>query len=178
MTRYAAFLRAINVGGRTVKMEALRQIFADLLFANVQTYIQSGNVVFDVDDADAAALAQLIEAHLQEALGYAVPTFLRTTDELRALADAWPFPHTAEGKDVTLYVAFVRAKPPAARQAELLAQANEVDLFHVAGNHVFWLRRRYLGESAFSGARIEKALATAATVRNISTIRKMARRFA
>ena len=67
MTRYIAFLRAINVGGRTVKMDELRTLFAAMGFAGVATFIASGNVIFAADHPDAAALQLQIEGELQQA---------------------------------------------------------------------------------------------------------------
>ena len=92
MTRYIAFLRAINVGGRTVKMDELRTLFAAMGFAGVETFIASGNVIFAADHSDAAALQQRIEGELNQALGYAVATFLRTDAEVAAVARYAPFP--------------------------------------------------------------------------------------
>ena len=74
MTSYVALLRAINITGRTIKMDRLRALFAELGLANVATFIASGNVLFDADGA-AEALETRIEAHLQDALGYEVATF-------------------------------------------------------------------------------------------------------
>ena len=79
---YVALLRGINVGGHMVKMEHLRELFTELGFAHVRTYIQSGNVFFESSAEDRAALTQAIEQHLRQALGYAVPVFLRTIPEL------------------------------------------------------------------------------------------------
>ena len=72
--RYIALLRGINVGEHQVKMAALRRLFADLGLANVGFYIQSGNVFFDSDEADRAALRARIEGQLRASLGYEVAT--------------------------------------------------------------------------------------------------------
>ena len=61
MSRYLAFLRAINVGGHTVKMDALRHIFESLGFTSVETFIASGNVIFEAGQQDPAALEKAIE---------------------------------------------------------------------------------------------------------------------
>ena len=91
MPRYIAFLRAINVGGHTVKMDALRELFEALGFEQVETFIASGNVIFETTETDTAALERRIETHLQAALGYAVATFLRSDAEVAAqLRRAWP----------------------------------------------------------------------------------------
>ncbi|MBK9943158.1 MAG: DUF1697 domain-containing protein [Kouleothrix sp.] len=90
--RYCAFLRAINVGGHTIKMDQLRALVEQLGYTNVATYIASGNVMFDAPDDDAPALEAQIERHLHAALGYEVTTFLRTAGELAAVAAYTPFP--------------------------------------------------------------------------------------
>lgn len=89
--RYIALLRGINVGGHQVKMDALRRLFADLGLANVGSYIQSGNVFFDSDEADRAALRARIEQHLRATLGYEVATCLRTVGEFAAVMALDPF---------------------------------------------------------------------------------------
>ena len=71
MTTYVAFLRSINVGGRAVKMDRLRQLFESLGFSNVKTFIASGNVVFESASRNAKTLKQKIEAKLREAVGCA-----------------------------------------------------------------------------------------------------------
>ena len=77
MPRYVAFLRAVNVGGRVVKMEALRRIFESAGLTNVETFIASGNVLFDSGSRSEKALRAKIEKSLQNELGYSVVTFLR-----------------------------------------------------------------------------------------------------
>src|SRR6476620_4469524 len=76
--RLIAFLRAINVGGHTVKMEVLRRLFEELGFENVETFIASGNVIFDAPDDDQGALEKQIEGQLRTSLGYEVATFVRS----------------------------------------------------------------------------------------------------
>jgi uncharacterized protein (DUF1697 family) len=75
MPRYVAFLRAINVGGRTVTMERLRALFSDIGFSNVETFIASGNVIFDSKSAAPTTLEKDIERQLEASLGYSVATF-------------------------------------------------------------------------------------------------------
>ena len=76
MSRYIAFLRAINVGGHTVTMDRLRALFTSLGFTRVETFIASGNVIFDTPSRSPTKLESNIEQHLQLALGYEVRTFL------------------------------------------------------------------------------------------------------
>lgn len=98
MSTFIALLRGINVGGHRVKMERLRELFRELGFADVRSYIQSGNVFFKTSEVDASALASRIETHLEAALGYPMPTFLRTVAELELALHPNPF----EGVEVTL----------------------------------------------------------------------------
>mgnify|MGYP000878565596 FL=1 len=173
MPRVIALLRAINVGGHTVKMDALRGHFTDLGLANVATHIASGNVLFDAQTAD-AALEGRIEAHLRAALGYEVATFLRTDAEIAAIAAHQPFDAAETVAAFALMVAFLKVPPGAAETARLLAYRRASDDFIVHGREVYWLRRAQLSETNFSGATLERALSAPATIRNITTARKLA----
>src|SRR4028119_1216147 len=88
--RYVAFLRAINVGGRRVKMNHLRKLFEALGFVNVETFIASGNVIFGSDE-DPQILDRKIEDHLRGSLGYEVATFVGTASELENISRNRPF---------------------------------------------------------------------------------------
>ena len=109
---YIALLRGINVGGHVVKMERLRELFTELGFTHVRTYIQSGNVFFESDSTDRAALASAIEPHLRQALGYDVPIFLRTVAELEQILATNPFQHLNVTSDMRLCVTFTSQKIP------------------------------------------------------------------
>ena len=179
MPRFIAFLRAINVGGHTVKMDHLRKLFESLGFSNVETFIASGNVIFESPDTDAQALEKQIESHLQTSLGYAVATFIRSEEELAAIANYKPFP--AAELDATgnaLYIAFLAAPPTGEARQKLMAFRTEVDDFHVHEREVYWLCRTMMSRSTFSGALLEKTLGMPATMRNATTVRKLAAKYA
>jgi uncharacterized protein (DUF1697 family) len=176
MPQYIAFLRAINVGGHTVKMDHLRRLFEELDFAQVTTFIASGNVIFQADDppGEERALEARIGQHLHRALGYEVATFLRTPDQLAAVAQYQPFAATAPGDGGAhmLYVSFLPEPPTQEAHARLVALRNEIDDFQVYGREAYWLRRAG-GQSKFTGAALEKALRMPATMRNMTTVRKL-----
>lgn len=178
MNTYIAFLRAINVGSHTVKMDRLRTLFAEMGFSNVETFIASGNVIFQSEDADAAALEPRIEAALHAGLGYKVATFLRTPDEVSAVAHHPAFPQAElEVEGSSLYIGFLPTPPdPAAER--LLACASEIDGFHLHGREVYWLCRTASHLSKFSGARLEKLLGCPATLRNVTTVKRLAAKYA
>lgn len=176
--RYIAFLRAINVGGHTVKMDDLRRHFAALSFTQVETFIASGNVIFESPEGDAAALERQIAGHLQQALGYAVATFLRTAAELRALTAYQPFPATAlAGEGAGLYIGFLPDSPAAAATDRLQTLRTPADDFVIHGRELYWLRQGRLSDSPYTGATLEKTLRLPTTLRNVTTVQKLAAKY-
>ncbi|MDQ6830047.1 MAG: DUF1697 domain-containing protein [Gemmatimonadota bacterium] len=179
MTRYIAFLRAINVGGRVVKMDRLREIFEARKLRNVETFIASGNVIFDARGTDAAEVEQEIERHLKKTLGYEVATFLRTPAELAAIAI-----HPAYGAsesmpaEHSLLVGFMRSALNAEAHARLAACTSDVDEFRAHDRQTYWLCRTRLAETKVSGPRLEKALGSPVTFRNINTVRRLVAKYA
>jgi uncharacterized protein (DUF1697 family) len=173
--RVIAFLRAINVGGHIVKMAPLREQFEAMGFTGVETFIASGNVIFDAPREDSAATERRIELHLHRALGYEVATFLRSPAEVAAAAAHDAFPGSGAG-DATypVYIAFTRKPPTSDAERTLLGFRNDVDDFHVRGREIYWAARRGMGQSTFSGARLEKIIGMPATARNVTTVRKLA----
>ena len=178
MPKYVAFLRAINVGRHLVKMDHLRSLFEELGFANVETFIASGNVIFDTKTTNTKSLESKIEKHLEESLGYEVTTFLRSVTELAAIAQHKPFSEeelTADGN--TLYIAFVRDKPSSEAAKKMESLSSAIDAFHVHEREVYWLYRRNNGESKYYGAALEKGMVMPATLRNVNTIRRLAAKY-
>lgn len=173
--RYVAFLRAINVGGhQVVKMGDLRRLFESAGLANVETHIQSGNVLFESPDKNAAALEQALEAELRRSLGYSVTTFLRLVPELVKIAEYAPFGELDTAAGEHLYVAFLRSAPSKEAQRRLMALSNRVDEFHLRRREAYWLQRRQHGVSRFSSQTLEKTLETQVTVRNSTTLTALA----
>lgn len=175
MPRYVALLRAINVGGHVVKMDDLRREFEALGFSNVETFIASGNVIFESRSQNAQALEKRIEARLGTAFGYPVSTFLRTPAELAKIVQHQPFaPDELNAPGSTLYIGFLSAPPERAAQEKIVACRTAVDDFHVHKRELYWLCRKRLGESLVSGAALAKALGMPTTMRNVTTIRRLA----
>jgi len=177
MPRYFAFLRAINVGGHIVKMEPLRRTFEELGFAKVETFIASGNVIFESSGKKEDALRKKIERQLEAALGYEVGVFLRTDAEVRAIAEHQPYPDAELKAGGSLYVALLAGKPSAEAEGKLIEARNEIDDFKFFGRELYWLCRGNFSDSTFSGARLEKTLGMRATVRNCTTMKKLAAKY-
>jgi uncharacterized protein (DUF1697 family) len=106
VTRYAAFLRGVNLGRRTTKSADLVAAFEEMGFANAKTLIASGNVLFDAD-RDSGMVGRL-EAGLLEKFGFKIEIVLRSVEELAAMVASDPFRTVPAGADAKLYVALLR----------------------------------------------------------------------
>lgn len=177
MPRYIAFLRAINVGGHTVKMDLLRRLFESLGFSNVETFIASGNVVFETRSKDAQALERKIENSLRQALGYEVATFIRTDAELAAIASYEPFGQSALDAAAALNIAFLADRLDDKSKQRLMALRTDVDDFHVHGREIYWLCRKRQSDSNISNAVLEKTVGQKSTLRGTNTVKRMAARY-
>jgi len=173
MPRHYAFLRAINVGGHTVTMAKLCELFEGLGFTDVTTFIASGNVIFTSPVKNTAALEKKIEAHLEKALGYEVKTFVRTGPELAALAAHKAFPAGRVAGAGAFCIGFL-SEPlsPAARKA-LDGLANDNDAFHLNGREIYWLCKTGQADSEFSNNVFEKATKARVTFRGAKTVTKL-----
>jgi uncharacterized protein (DUF1697 family) len=177
MPRFIACLRAINVGGHTVKMDALRQHFESLGFSDVETFIASGNVIFESPSKNTKSLETSIEDKLRDALGYEVAVFLRTDAELAEISDYVPFRPPDLAAAAALNIAFLKESLADASVKKLLSLQTDIDDFRVHGREVYWLCRKKQSESTFSNAVLEKALGIKSTLRGVNTIQKMAAKY-
>ncbi len=175
MPRHVALLRGINVGGHRVKMDRLREMFEELGFDQVATFIASGNVIFSTGSDDADALQTRIEKHLASRLGYDVPTFIRAPAELEALTNH-PLAQAAEGEtpDTSLYVIFLREPASTELFAAFGSLTSEMDHFEVSGREVYWHIQGKLSESPLFARGLEKAIGNMlTTTRNMTTLRRL-----
>ena len=177
MSRFIAFLRAINVGGHTVRMDDLCRLFESLGFSSVETFIASGNVVFETTTKDATALEKQIEHRLREALGYQVATFIRTDAELAEIANYKPFRASDLETAVALNIAFLADRLDDKSKKKLMALRTDIDDLHVHGREIYWLCRKKQSESTFSNAVLEKTLGRPSTLRGANTVKKMAAKY-
>ena len=160
-----AFLRGINLGGHNVKKDQLIEIFESVGARDVTTFIASGNVVFD---AKSKPTEDAAERAFHRALGYAAPTFIRTTTQLKRIVARRPFDGRGPETGGTLHVGFLKQKGAAAALKELETDNDEL---HVDGLTVYWhTHTARMSDSTINPARIEKALGQPATFRSIKTI--------
>lgn len=169
--RYIAFLRAINVGNHVVKMDRLRKIFESMRLRNVETFIASGNVIFEAA-GDARALERRIEKALASALGYEVEVFLRSVDEIAAIAAHEPFEGPIDG--CTLYVVFLKDSPGPAARKQFGALRLDDDGLHINKREVYWLCRSGRLTDSVVAVPLGKVVGNGGTMRNVTTVRKLA----
>jgi uncharacterized protein (DUF1697 family) len=177
MTRYIAFLRAINVGGHVVKMDVLRGLFESLGFSNVETFIASGNVLFETASKDSIILEKKIESKLREALGYDVATFIRTDAELKAVANYKAFAQFQLDAAAAFNVAFLKESLDDKSNQKVMALPTDIDDFHVHGRELYWLCQKKQSDSTFSNAVLEKTLGRPSTIRGVNTIQKIVAKY-
>jgi uncharacterized protein (DUF1697 family) len=178
MSRYAAFLRGVNLGPRRRAGAAeLRSVFENLGFREVSPFRTSGNVVFEADREPRAKLAARIEEGLEEELGFDVAVFLRTAGEIGAIAGHEPFPskQTAASKG-KLQVVLLAAKPAAKTRKEVLGLAMEEDRLAFGDRELYWLPSGGTRDSGLDLKRIEKLLG-ATTMRTKGTLEQIAAKF-
>jgi len=178
MARRVAFLRAVNVGGHTIRMADLRTSFEKLGLVAVETFIASGNVLFDTTETDAEKLERVIERALEAEYGYPIETFVRSIPELATMAHRHPFDRVdPPGDGRSVYVAFLGRGPTPEAVKRLVSLATDDDMFTVVGREAYWLRRGGIGTSRFSAGFLEKTLGMPATLRGLPTITKLLARY-
>jgi len=178
MFRFIAFLRAINVdGGRTVKMQSLRQVFESLGFSRVATFIASGNVVFETTTKETKTLEGKIESALKEALGYEVRTFVRGEAELAKIANYRPFRQSKFDETWHSNVIFLANNLNEKLRQKVEALRTNTDVFEVHGQEIYWRRRRKQNGALFSTVPLGKILGQAFTVRGANTIKEIVSKY-
>lgn len=173
MKRYFCFLRAINVGGHTVTMQALKKIFESMDFSGVETFIASGNVIFNSAHRNSASAERLISKNLKEVLGYEVEVFVRTRDELVAIEAFKPVTADRIETALSYHVGFAGEPFDSSAQRTTAAFSTDTDDIMVVGREIYWVAQTRFSDSKVSSAALEKSLGQKATFRNINTVRRL-----
>jgi len=174
MGSHVALLRAVNVGGRNrVAMADVRELCAHLGLESVQTFLQSGNVVFTSPSRAGKALERALEARCAERLGLETEFFVRSARQWSDVVEKNPFAQEASKSPGKLAVVFLKkpASAGAIRSLESAITGNE----YVSGarGHVYVVYPDGIGRSRLTASLIEKALGSSGTARNWNTILKL-----
>ena len=155
-------------------MDHLRELLESLGFSNVETFIASGNVIFETTEKNSVALEEKIAAQFEKSPGYTVDTFLRTVQEVAEIEKHNPF--KPKKKDDAVYVAFLHGPLNAAGKSALMAVKNKLNDFAVIGSEIYWLRLNR-DDSIFLKSSLEKIVKASATVRNMTTVGKIVEKY-
>ena len=176
MPRYIAFLRGMNLGRRRIKNPELCAAFEDIGFTNVSAFLASGNVIFDAADSDPDAVSRSIEHGLRDSLGYEVPTFLRTADEVSAIASYAPFADITEERTGKIQVAILGNKVNQSARDSVLELSNDADLLELTDQELYWWPKGNLMDSQLDLKAIESILGPF-TIRTKNTINRLTSKF-
>ena len=171
MPTYIAMLRGINVSGhKMVKMETLRTSFGALRLGNVQTYVQSGNVIFGFGNGPVAALSKKIEQRILRDFGFSVPIFLRTAKELEQIIKDNPFLNETAIDHSKLHITFLSDAAPKTALEALQPLAAKTEQFRAIGRQIYLYCPDGYGRTKLSNTAIERKLSVGATTRNWRTV--------
>lgn len=176
MPTVVAFLRAINVGGRFLKMADLADHFSSLGLSEVSTFINSGNVLFRSRATRLDRLESALERDLEPLLGFKSEVFLRTSSEVHAVAGAASAHRSRLGEDGEVNVAFLGAPLSADQWATLASLRSDLDDFAHSGREIYWLCKGNQMDSRFSNAVLERKLRLRTTFRRVSMLAKLSER--
>jgi uncharacterized protein (DUF1697 family) len=174
MSRYAAFLRGVNLGARRkASSDDLRSCFEGIGLEGVATFRTSGNVVFEAP----RDMARALEKHLEKALGHEMVIFLRTASELKEIAAHEPFPaRQVEASKGKLQVSLLERKPTAATRKKALALATDQDPLVFGKRELYWLPSGGTMESELDRKALDKLLGPS-TMRTKGTVELLAEKF-
>ena len=177
MPQFVAFMRAVNVSGRFVKMATLAAHYRTLGYTDVATFINSGNVVFGAKGRIAATIEAAVESKLEPLLGFRSEIFIRDPGQICAVAARAAAYAGESSKHQETNVAFLKAPLNAARQRLLGTLQTEVDTIAYSGREVYWLCKVKQSESRFSNAVLERKLQLRTTFRRLSMLEQLAMQF-
>jgi uncharacterized protein (DUF1697 family) len=173
MTKCVSLFRAINVGGRTVKMNELADLHRSLGLGDVLHYIQSGNVLFKTEAPDLARLKQEIEDAFATRFDFPTAVMLRTSAELSAIVAKNPFQSQPEKESNRVVIMFLSARPAVSAVDDLLKTYTGPEEIVADGQELYIYYSEGSGRSKLTNTYIEKKLHTFGTARNWNTVLRL-----
>ncbi len=174
MSKWVSLLRGVNVGKTRIKMADLRAAYEDLGFADVQSYVQSGNLIFSAE-GEATTLAKQIREMISERFGFDLPSMVLPAAALgEALADN-PFADLVE-EPKQLHIFFLSDQPTAAAVEALnqdeTARTQDEQLY-VSRNRLYFFCPGSFARTKFTSKKLERLLGVDMTARNLRTVTKL-----
>jgi uncharacterized protein (DUF1697 family) len=174
MNTYIALLRGINVSGqKKIKMDELQDIFEDLNFSVVETYIQSGNVAFQSENTDQYDLARLVKDEINEKYGFNVEVIVLSQDEIQNVLDRNPFIDDPTKDPERFYVTFLSEKPSTDKIENLKTYDYNPEEYHLINTTIYFYAANGYGRAKMNNNFFENKLKVFATTRNWKTVNKL-----
>ncbi len=171
MLTYISLLRGINVSGqKLIKMADLKTLYLGLGFANVRTYLQSGNVVFECPHQDPGELADRIEAQIEQVYGYPVTVFIRRPEDFQRILAENPFVDRPGAEPNRLLVTFLHHQPVNTKLTDLSIPPGTSDELYIGEAEIYLFCPGGYGKSKLSNNYFERKLGVPATTRNWKTV--------
>lgn len=176
MPIYISMLRGINVGGhKRVKMDDLRKSFVALGFERVQTYIQSGNVVFKAAKVATSALSQRIEKQILADSGFPASVISRTADEMGKAISNNPFLEAREIDSQRLHITFLSEAPAPAALKKLVDLTVAPDQCRCSDREIYFYLPNGVSQSVLMKSPVDRILSVVTTTRNWKTVNQLFR---
>jgi uncharacterized protein (DUF1697 family) len=173
MHEYISLLRGINVGGKTLKMANLVDIYESLDLRDVRTYIQSGNVLFNTTAMERNKIKGELELQIRDRFGLSVTAFIFRRNEFQEIIERNPLAGTGGRELGRLHVTFLEKKPEEELVERLPPDKNTADEYRVIGTEVYLYCPGGYGKTPLSNSFFEKNLAVRATTRNWRTVNRL-----
>jgi uncharacterized protein (DUF1697 family) len=167
-------LRGVNVGSHNrIKMDALRDLCGSLDLLDVQTYVQSGNIVFRTKERNLNALAKKIRSGIEKKFGFSPEIILRSASDLREVIAKNPFAAMKDIDPGKLLVDFLSSEPSTEACKSVRAIKTDPEKLHIEGREIYIYFPNGAGRSKLSWPALEKILKTPGTARNWNSVTKL-----
>ena len=174
MTRFVSLFRGINVGGnKSVRMDALKELHESLGLQRVETYIQSGNVIFSSDDAIPSQLSRQIEEAFEHKFGFLSKVMVRSADEFNMTIENNPFKDQPMKETKWVVVMFLAREPISTALEDIQKTYSGPEELHLTGQEVYIYYPQGIGRSKLTNTFLEKKLKTMGTARNWNTVLRL-----
>lgn len=173
MYRYISLIRGINVGGKTLRMDKLKTIYESLGFSDIETYIQSGNVLFSTQDTDTVRLQSVIEGAIKAESGLDVSVLVLTPAELIGILGNNPFIRAGITDTKKMHVTLLSGEPGEVNKNKIDPAGYGPDKFIISGKSVYLYCPEGYGRTKLTNNFWESKLKLRATTRNWNTMNKL-----
>ncbi len=169
-----SMLRGVNLGPHNrIKMDALRALYESLGLRDVQSYVQSGNILYRTSKRDLEAVARQVEEAMLERHGIRTAIVQRSCEDLRGVVERNPFAGREGIDPARLGVTFLREDPGQAARDQAAALAVGPEEMHLTGREMYVYYVNGFARTKFPGVAIEKTLKTTGTTRNWNSVTKL-----